>query len=304
MAPQRAGPDIVSYVLLAGQVVCTGTIFYFTALALSGFSATAAGGGRLIVAALFLVPVSIIFGAGLAKSRSGWLWATVYAFVGMVIPSYALSWAQQFLPTNVTAIMYSTVPLLILFWSRVILQIQISVRKWIGFAIGLGGLILLIGPDAVVELGRGGSFLPKLAVLLACFCLGGLAIIIRIMPKTSPLQATASALSIAALFSVPLVVASPPTTAPSLAAVTGLLAAGIISTAGTLVIRFTLVARRGPVFVSWNGYLAALFAVVFGVVFLGEELDLTTTIAFAVIMCGLLIAKDKSRSAPATSSEF
>lgn len=289
-APQST--DYLSYIGLGLLILCFGSTFYFNALTLEALSPMASGAARLIIAAVFLVPISIISGHGFPNSIILWKWAAVLGVTTLAVPFYLIVWAQKFIPSNVAALWFSSIPLLLLALSRLFLGTPISNRKWLGLLIGSMGLVLLASSGTSAKAGGGNHILPQLATLAACGMLASAAIIIRVMPKSSPIKINAGAILVAALVSLPVaVVEIPVETIPPRAAI-GLLGVGIISTAIGQLLRVILIRRRGPIFLTPVGYLAAMVGAIMGITLLGEELTTGAVIAFVVILAGLIIAQD------------
>ena len=291
-ADQHDGGDYLSYGLLAILIVCFGATFYFTALGLEAFSPLAVGSLRFITAAAFLLPIALITGVGLPNSLELWCWAAVLGIGTFFVPFQLVIWAQTKLPTNVIAIFFSSIPLMLLFMSRLVFGITISWRKGLGLLTGSIGLILLAGPGTTAQLDGESVVLPTLATFLACILLASAAILIRLIPKSSPMQMNTGALVIAAIASIPVALFTLPGTTVSTNAVIGVLCLGIISTALGQMVRFNIIRRRGPVFLTPNGYLSAVFAVMLGVLLLDEVLATETLIASGIILFGVLIAQD------------
>lgn len=284
--------DYIAYIGLLLLALCFGSAFYFTDLALKGFSVLGTGAWRLIIAAMFIVPVCYALGHGLPKTLRSWIWVAGFAILAWITPFLLLVWAQSRIPTNIIGAFFAAVPLMILFLSWAILKVKISKRKIIGLCIGSLGLVLLAGPATLSQLETKIEYLPQLAALFASFCFAAGSIIIRMMPDVTPIQATGGASLSSAVLISPLAVWQIPTLNPEPSVIMGLLAVGVVSTGIGQFLRFILVRRRGPVFIVPNGYLTAMFAALFGMILLGETLTLETLLAFAVIMCGLWIASD------------
>ena len=284
--------DLISYLGLGLLALCFGSAFLFTSMALSGLSVAATGAARIVVAALFLVPLSLATGDGLPRSRKGWVWSAVFGLVAWVLPFTLLVWAQTRIPTNILGAFFAAVPLMILFLSRIFLKTPVSLRKWFGLAIGSVGLVLLAGPGTLSQLGTGGEYLAQFATLLATLGFAAGAILIRMMPSPSAMQATAGAASASAIMALPVLIIELPNASLNAPTVLGVLGVGVISTGIGQFLRFFLIRRRGPIFITPNGYLAAIVTGFFGWAFLGENPTLSAIVSFAVILAGLIIASD------------
>ena len=248
----------------------------------------------MIIAAMFMVPVALLTGHGLPRTATLWVWCSGIGIVGLLLPFLLVVWAQGYVPSSVAASYFATVPLLILLFSRVFLGTSISPRKWIGLLIGSGGLVVLSGPGTTALEASQSLIWPRIALLLCCFILAGTAIVMRQMPKAPPIQTTAGALLAAGITSLPIAFFEIPRELPPTTSLLGLLGVGIISTGLGGLIRYWLIRRKGPVFITPNGYLAAMVAVVIGVVVLGEALSLATILGLVIIIAGLLISTDGS----------
>jgi drug/metabolite transporter (DMT)-like permease len=291
---KAASFDYISYLGLALLALCFGSAFYFTSLALTGFSVAGTGAGRIIVAALFLVPLSLMTGHGLPGSRAGWLWSAGLGIVAWVVPFILLVWAQTRIPTNILGAFFAAVPLMILFLSWMFLSTPVSVRKWMGLVVGSVGLILLAGPGTLSQLGNQSEYMAQIAVFLATIGFAAGAIIIRVMPSPSAIQAAAGASLASALLVSPVLYFELSGRAISSTAVMGVLGVGVVSTGIGQFLRFFLIRRRGPIFIVPNGYLTAIITAVLGALLLGETLTFSVLISFAVILAGLFIASDGS----------
>ena len=274
--------------------VCFGASFYLNVLALESVSASFAGAGRLIVAAFAILPLAVLIGPGLPRTRELWVWCSVLGMTTYVMPFYLVAWVQTKLPSNVTALYFVAIPLLLLLMSRMILGVVITRRKGLGLAVGCAGLVYLSGPGALSQIDATTGFLPQFAMVLVCVLLAGSAIIVRLIPQSSPLQINAGAMLVAGVFSMPVAYAAWPQAVPTTQSVLALLGVGLFSTALGQFLRFTIIRRRGPVFLAPNGVLSTMVAVVLAVFLLDEAMTAQTWIAFGIMFAGLIIASDGS----------
>ncbi len=290
----KASFDYVSYVGLGMLALCFGSAFYFTSLALSGFSVAATGAARIVVAAMFLVPLSLATGHGLPRTVRGWIWSAGFGIVAWVVPFILLVWAQTRIPTNILGAFFAAIPLMILFMSWAILKTKVSLRKWFGLVVGSVGLVLLAGPGTLSQIGSNSEYMAQMAVFLATFGFAAGAIIIRLMPSHSAMQATAGAALASGIMAIPILVVELPGASIGAIPILGVLGVGVFSTGIGQFLRFFLIRRRGPIFIVPNGYLTAIITAILGALFLGERPTVTAMIAFAVILVGLVIASDGS----------
>jgi drug/metabolite transporter (DMT)-like permease len=74
---------------------------------------------------------------------------------------------------------------------------------------------------------------------------------------------------------------------------------GVFSTATAAVVYFRLISRAGPTFVAQLNYLIPLWAVLVGMLFLGETLQPSHLYALFLILCGILVTQlERTRPEP------
>jgi drug/metabolite transporter (DMT)-like permease len=167
--------------------------------------------------------------------------------------------------------------------------------KVIGVIFGFGGVVVLVGPEAVK--GLGGDVWRQLAISGGAVCYSLTVILTRNMPP-SPLMARSAGVLIAgALMMTPvaLVVEQPWTLVPSTDGMLAMVYLGLFPTALATTVLFHLVQQRGANFVAFANYLIPIFAVLWGAGFLGEELSGQAGLALAVILSGMVITQFRRR---------
>jgi len=269
-----------------------GSSFFLTTMALEGFHPLAVAFSRVGLAGLVLVPVAIFSGVGLPVGRE-WIAALVLGGVGLTLPQSMLAYAQQVLHSGTVSIFIAAVPLFILLLARLFLGEAISARRWFGFAIGFGGLLVLAGPSALAGLAGDGPAVLMAMIAAVCYAISSVAI--RGMNAMHPLRATAGAMVAGTIVSAPFGLSHIPEVMPSFNAVAGILALGLFPTGIAQILRYYTVRRSGPVFASIVGYLIPIWAGFLGVLVLDESLGLHEFSAYALILTGLLVARERAR---------
>ena len=286
--------DWVPYVLVAFLIVVWGSAFGLTTVALEGFSPVETSFGRTALAAVVVVIVAIISGQGIPNNLLEWRWLSLLGIVGLAVPVTLLSWAQLSIPSSVASIFISSVPLFILLATRVILREPVSRRKWTGFAIGFTGLVWLAGPAAISQVGADGQAMAQLACILVAMGYASGGIIIKVMPSIPPFRATAGTMISGAVFLLPFGYSAFETAlgAPMVPLI-ALIALGILPSGIGQNIRYIVVKRKGPVFMSVVGFLLPVWAGFVGFFILDEPLTWHTISAYTIILGGLLISRDR-----------
>ena len=291
--------DWLSYVLVAFLIVAWGSAFGLTTVALEGFSPVETSFGRTALAAVVVAGVAIASGQGVPNTLLEWRWLSLLGIMGLAAPVTVLSWAQLTVTSSVSSIFISSVPLFILLATRVILREHVSRRKWTGFAIGFAGLVWLAGPSAIGEIGTEGQGIAQLALILVAIGYASGGIIIKLMPAFPPFRATAGTMISGAVFLLPFGYSAFETAlgAPMVPLI-ALIALGIIPSGIGQNIRYFVVKRRGPVFMSVVGFLLPVWAGFVGFFILDEPLTLHTVSAYVIILGGLLISRDRAKPKP------
>lgn len=284
--------DARSWALVAALTAIWGSSFFLIAVALGGFGPVAVATGRVVFAALALGAALAVTGRRLPSGLRAWGWCGALGVVGLAAPFTLLAYAQQTVPSGVAAIYIAGVPLFLLALTRLVYRDPVTGMQWLGFAIGLGGIGWLAGPEALAGLARSGVA-GQAACLGAAFCYACGALVVRSMPPLDPLGATAAAHLVAAGVLVPFGLADVPEAMPPLWPVLALAALGVVQTGLAQVLRFVAIRRAGPVFVSIVGYLIPIWAGFLGVMVLGEALGPATFGAYGVILLGLLVARGR-----------
>jgi drug/metabolite transporter (DMT)-like permease len=170
--------------------------------------------------------------------------------------------------------------------------------KAAGFLLGFLGIVVLMGPAVLLELRGGGAvLLSELAVLGGAVCYAVNTIIARRRPESDALVAAAGVSLVACLIIAP---AAAFTGLPDLgqvpaSALIAVVILGVVSTATATVVYFKLITLAGPSFLSLINYLIPAWAVLAGVLFLGERPEWTALAGLAFILSGIALAETKGR---------
>jgi drug/metabolite transporter (DMT)-like permease len=163
---------------------------------------------------------------------------------------------------------------------------RLTLIRWAGLAIGLGGVALLAGPSAA-QVGP----LPVIEVLLVAlgYSIGPL-IANRKLSHLPPVAVNAVCLGTAALVYAPFAALTFPTHVPSVQVLLALAALGVICTAAAFLVFFRLIAEVGPARATVITYINPAVAVALGVLVLGEHLTAAIGLSFVLILGGSVLA--------------
>jgi drug/metabolite transporter (DMT)-like permease len=297
-------PGIIDYTLLITLGAIWGASFMLIKVGVESIASWSLTAIRLCIAAALLLAWSTIKGERLPRTPGFWWLALITALLGNVLPFVLITWGQEQIDSGIAAICVATMPLLTLLLGHFMLpDDRLTLPKFLGVSCGLGGLLLLIGPERLLM--PGADTMRMLAVVAAALCYALNAIYTRKLLRQEPRYALAAAVMIVAVtIIVPVTLwidrpwtlqaADMPSTRSWLAAIM----LGIVQTALAQILLFRLIARQGASFFSQVNYFVPVFGVLWGGVVLSEQLPRQAFAALALILFGLAIVRLWVRAEP------
>jgi drug/metabolite transporter (DMT)-like permease len=216
------------------------------------------------------------------------------------VPFWLISFGQQRIDSGLAGILMGVMPLTTMALAHFFVRGErLNATKIAGFMVGFGGLVALMGPDALLELkGQGTELLYQLAVLAGAVCYAINAIVARHRPPADPLVAAAGVMLAGSAIMLPIgaVPASAELVTAPPAPLAAMLALAIVATAIATVVFLKLVTAAGPSFTSFINYLIPVWALFMGVVFMGEQLGPRVVVALVLILSGIALSEAGSRN--------
>jgi drug/metabolite transporter (DMT)-like permease len=277
--------------LLLALAVVWGGSFFFNAIAVRELPVFTVVVARVALAALLLLAILWLRGERVPRDRAIWL-----AFFGMgllnnAIPFSLIVWGQQHIASGLAAILNASTPLFTVVFAHVLTSDErMTSGKFAGVLIGFIGVVVMIGSDALRDLG--------VHVVAQFVCLAGavsyaLAGIYGRRFRTmgiSPLSTATGQVIASSLILLPLVmVLDQPWTlpAPSLSAIGALIGVAAISTALAYVLYFRILATAGATNLLLVTFLIPVSAILLGTLILGEVLLPRHVAGMALVGLGL-----------------
>ena len=269
-----------------------GASFLFTLLGAREFGAIATAGLRVLVAALFLLPL-LAFKGQLPGLRQHWKLTFFVGVLNSAIPFACFSYAILSITTGLSSILNATVPMFGALVAWIWLKDRPNGLRILGLGIGFLGVLLLAAGKASFTPNASGasSGLAIIACLFACLCYGIAASFTkRYLTGIPPLVTAAGSQcgATVALF-LPMLWLWP-AQPPSLNAWLAVGVLGVLCTGVAYVLYFRLIANAGPARALTVTFMIPVFAVVYGVVFLSEAVTLWMVVCGAIIICGTSLA--------------
>ncbi len=245
---------------------------------------------RVVWAALALWVAVRLAGLRVPGGRGLWGRLAVMGCLNNAIPFALIAWGQQHIETGLAAILNATTAVFgVLVAAAVVPGERLTPRRMAGVCVGLLGVALAIGPDALAGFDlRAAGQIAVLGATVSYAC--AFAWARRALAGVHPAIAAAGMLTCSAAIAVPvaLVLDGPPVV-PATQTVLALAYMALPATALAYLLYFRIVATAG----AGNAGLVTLVvppvAIGLGAAVRGEVLGPTALTGFAVIAAGLLI---------------
>ena len=269
-----------------------GASFLFMRLGAAEFGALPTAGMRVAIAALFLLPLLMLRGQWRALSTH-WKKIFVLGMLNSGIPFALYAYALLSITTGLSSLLNATVPLFGALIAWLWLKDRPHGIKIMGLLIGFAGVAMLAWGKASFKPNASGLVTgwAVLACLGACLCYGISASFTKrhLSGVPSLVIATGSQIGAAIGLALPTLWLWPGQT-PSTTAWLALLAVGVLCTGVAYVLYFRLISKVGAAGSLTVTFLIPVFAVFYGMVFLGESVTPWMLFCGAVILLGTALS--------------
>lgn len=247
---------------------------------------------RTAIGAAILIPWAIRQKT-LMDAFRGIRYVAPYAVLEMIGPWILIGTAEQKISSGLAGLLVASVPI----WATIFASLKGDKTVWqrkrlFGIAIGFVGLILVVGIESI----KGGSDpLSIVMVLVASIAYAYAVMFVQSgLPGVSGVAINGVAMLITAIFYLPFTVVQWPTHHINQSAIWSIVALGIFSSGIAFAIFFILVDIIGVARASLVTYLNTAFAVVLGVIILGEPITTGIIIGLPLVLFGSYLASRKS----------
>jgi drug/metabolite transporter (DMT)-like permease len=284
--PSMSATDWMLLIILS---VLWGGSFYFAKIAVPEIPPLTLALGRVGIAAAVLAVVARLMAGPFPRNPAIWLQLAFMASLNNAIPFVLLFWGQIHISIGLGAILNATAPLFGVVVAHVLTKDdRLNLNRIVGLVAGFIGVIILVGPDLLKELGS--DAWAELACLGAACSYAFGAVLTRRVRKLPPLMvasgqlmmSTAILLPLSLLFSRPSSLFEAST--PALAAMVAL---ALLSSALAYLIYFRLIAHAGATNALLSTFLIPISAIIIGIVLLGESLSTRQIAGMMAILVGI-----------------
>jgi drug/metabolite transporter (DMT)-like permease len=281
----------VSVLLYALLCVIWGSTWLVIKIGYGGLGAFNVASLRFFLAAIALAPLVALLGARWPRGRTEW---TLVSLVGVLLIAgdYGLIyWAEQFIDSGLTAVLFGTLPLLTALCAHVYLPgDRLTVRKLFGTVLALAGVVVLFADRVRIDPDHVG---PMIAVVGAAAC----AAIVGVASKrhggalhAAALNAPAMFIGACVLLGVSLLAGDGfdlPRDAATWGAIVYLAIAGTVV---TFLIYFTLLKTWSVTTLSFISVFTPAVAILLGAIVLRERLTVPIGLGALLILGGVALA--------------
>lgn len=252
---------------------------------------------RVSVAAFVLLIVIWRQGYRLPTDLPTWRNFAIQSFFNSFGAWTLLAWGQQYVESGLATVLNSTSPIFVFLLTWLITRHEtVTIRKIAGAFIGLAGVILIIGVDALQSLGQ--QVVAQIAILASAMLYGYAAINGQ---KFASLPSTVTAAGVMISASVVLIPASfiidqPWTLSPSIESLTAVVILGTFGTALALLLYFRLINTLGSLGTASQSYLRMGVGVMLGIVVLGEQFSFIVGLGILTAIIGVALINIPSKS--------
>jgi drug/metabolite transporter (DMT)-like permease len=283
----------VEWLLLVILGGCWGCTFFFNEIALEGVPPFAVILFRVAVASVILWGVVYVRGVFVPCDPKVWWSIAVMAAINSALPFFLIAWGQVHITGGLASILIATSPLFAVVAAHYYTQDEgLTPGKVIGVLSGLVGVVFLLGPELLGDIGR--DFVAQLAVLGAAISYAGSALYGRRFAAMGvpPMVMATGQMTMSTVLLAPfaLVVAQPWNIAmPDGTVWAALIGLATVSTAFAYLIYFRILHNAGAINILLVNFLVPVSALLLGIFVLGETLTVEQAIGLGFIAAGLAL---------------
>jgi drug/metabolite transporter (DMT)-like permease len=261
----------------------------------NGFSPATVVCLRTAIGAVILLPWAIKQKT-LGSALRGIKYVAPYALLEMIGPWILIGTAEQKISSGLAGLLVASVPI----WATIFASMKGDKSVWhhkrlFGIVVGFIGLVAVVGIESIK-----GSADPLAIAMVLVASIGYSYAVMMVqsgLPGVSGVAINAVAMAITAIFYLPFTVTQWPTHQIAASAIWAIIGLGVLSTGAAFAIFFTLTAIIGVARASLVTYLNTAFAVVLGVIILGEPLTIGIILGLPLVLIGSYFASRKSEGA-------
>ena len=290
MEPGQTG--VVEIALLLTLATIWSSSFGFIKVAVETVPPITVTAGRLLLAAIIVAIYARLRGHRFPAEPGLWPKFFLIGLFGNALPFTLIGWGEVSIDSGLAAILMAVMPIATLVLAHFFAENErMNPARIAGVTFGFGGILVLIGPDALS--GLGDEAVRQTAVAGGATCYAVATVIARRLPKMPTSLSSAGALIAATALILPasLIFDRPWTLSPSDESINAVIVLGLFPTALAYILYFALLRRTGANFIALNNYLIPCLGVIWGIIFLDELLNWQAMLALGIILTGVAFTR-------------
>lgn len=272
-----------------------GSSFFLIEIALNGTGPLTIALTRVGLAAIGLALYCLATSRRFTPTRNLIVPFLILGLIHNALPFSLIALGQTRITSSVTAILIATTPFFTILVAHMWARAETATpSKVIGVLVGLAGVVVLVGNDAMEGLSE--SLWGQIAVLSAAFAYAAGAVYARRFRDLPAEQISVGMLVAATLFMLPLAftLESPLSPLPGWQALASLIVLGLVCTGLAYILYFRTLASAGATNVMLVTFIQPVVAIFLGVMFLGEPLGANHIAGLVLILAGLALVDGRA----------
>ncbi len=284
-------------IALGFTAICAiwGSTWLVIKLSLDSMPPVFSGGMRFLAATFFFLLIMRLNHVKLQYDSTA---IKLYVFMGIfsfVLPFGLVYWAEQFIATGLTSVLFTTYPFLVILFSRLALPGErVGIFKILGTITGFIGIFFIFADDMSMDFDR--DIWGMLAILLSSALQAGTTVIIKKHGKPlNPLSMNLVPVAIAAVVMIPFGLLFEDTSQLNfdLNALFSVSYLGLVGTVATFSTYYWLLKRMDMVILSLNAFISPIIAIFLGWFILSENFTGNDITGSILVLSGLLLANTR-----------
>ena len=264
-------------------------------LGLDSLTPFISAGLRFLSASILILIIVKVKGIAIQKDSDSIKLYFFLGFLSFVIPFWLVYWAEQFIPSGLTSVMFAVFPFFVFLFSVILLKNEATDKfKLFSVILGFIGVFIIFSDGLEVDLQN--HFLGLLAVLTSAMLQGLSAVIIKKWGgHLNPFSMNGPPLFLAGISMVflSLIFEDSSSWIFSQKAVMSILYLAIFGTIFAFSVYYWLLKRINAVILSLSSFVTPIIAVILGWIILDEKLSEKVLIGTLFVLIGILFGNLK-----------